>query len=1150
MFYRFNRSRSLKTRAKQIDKLRRKSRWDWDANQRPFFNAKHVRCASHFGGPKYNPPKLDAEGKKSARAFGEEDGFELTEGEKKWKENMERMRKRIEQDPYEAVFGKRFPPFWSPSLSPLLRWTGEELGLKADIPAAVKKPAPACPKKTPEPVKSDVSTKRDRDLDTDTPNGQLTNYSYSASTAWDSRTNKTRGQEWDSVSGETKNWVYDPITNRRIQIQKTPSESANPVIKSQSEALSSSVESVLKSTIEQRSSSAQQGSRKPIGVPTATAEDVDKTSVYFPSLLNTSVAARPAKTSAITKSPESDLDLLTAEDIRASMRVRQDRAHYSTRSNTSSSAALQPALHRMPAKEAPELDDFDDSAAHESTGDSIQSSHVPRDWDKQAELLQTNRVLRSRGRMDDDHARLPADNDASYKPEEYKPPTVYMHGRKVEENGRSIDEHERTPADNDPTLNRFARFEPPTVFMDGRKVEENGRKIELDELARTPYDNDPTMDKSDTKFKPPTVYMNGRKVEENGREIGHEYQPRTPCDNDPTMESDTKLKPPTVYGGKTKSSIPAYDPTADKQSRYQRKVLELKRELDLSYEQSTINSEMHAERIRELERALQSARTKDAAKATGPEHIQAEGDFDIANIAKFAKGSAKWYKQPTSQPATSTQSTQHTLKSESEAASTRTPQIGTRDNVVQDLLIKSERENGITYREATEKDTKDLLKEMAEKDRQISESRAGRNPFTDHSSIKVDKEMASAKYKNKPDDTTQLLADYAEKNRQICESQAGRKPFPNPLITKVDKEMAEKYKHKSEDTTKLLADYAERDRQIGESRAGRNPFPDPLSARVDKEMAEKYKFQPEDTAKLLDADAQREKDWAEYVAKKKPDATKPIDQSKINAESWNVQWTEPPVYKVLAYDSGNDMFSTATTSSNFTSHESPISIQDALSQLYQPARFVPHFAELQKEGYQVIFGTKDLLLFKKREDIKPSLVDHGLVKPSETRSQPITSLVEPISHKGPAVNPIDGTSATASKITPSYVSPGCPNHWSSTATKTESTDSSVLESVHDLKKAFEAKRGSRVHREERVFSGRKRGERQRSELTAEEIELLRKFKGGENGWASRLRWALGVGVGASAVAYGVGAAVEKKEMRDRERWEDVLEGSKYGRKSS
>jgi len=114
-----------------------------------------------------------------------------------------------------------------------------------------------------------------------------------------------------------------------------------------------------------------------------------------------------------------------------------------------------------------------------------------------------------------------------------------------------------------------------------------------------------------------------------------------------------------------------------------------------------------------------------------------------------------------------------------------------------------------------------------------------------------------------------------------------------------------------------------------------------------------------------------------------------------------IEWEHPPLYKVLAYDSGNDKFSTATTTTPAFSGatvETPISIPQALSQLYQPARFVPHFAELQQEGFQVIHGTRDLLVFKKvkiandtssakeadaASSGQASLVDHGLIKPKE-----------------------------------------------------------------------------------------------------------------------------------------------------------------------
>lgn len=1077
MFYRFNRYRSLKTRAKQIDKLRRQSRWDWDAAQRPFFNAKHVRCASHFGSPKYHPRKLDGDDNRGRRpVFAEEDSSKLTEGEKMWEKEMERLRTRIERDPYETVFGKRFQPFWGPLLNPLLRWTGEETGHKTDTPTGNKTNSTGS-SKAPEPAKVEMpikNEKKDRDLDADTPNGQLTNYSYTASTAWDSNTNKTRRQEWDSTSGMTKSFEYDPITNRMRQVEMSPSSSTAPS--------SSKVKS--ESSTSKPMPICQRRSRMPIKVPTTNVDDVNKTAVYFPSLLNTTIAASPAKTSAITKAPESNIELLTAEDIRASMRNRQDQAHNSI--SPSSAGKLQPAVQRMQTKELPEVDELDDSAAHESTGDGIQYNNVPRDWEQQSDLLQTNRILRT---------------------------------RPVANSGLG-EEQKRTPADSDPTLDRFARFKPPTVFPKGREVEDNGHKIENDQLTRTPFDNDHTLVREGSNFKPPTVFKNRCKAEENGHKVNEDTsRPRSP------RESDHKKTRLDQVGDAT---------TADEQSKYQRKIKELKRQLDLSYEQSLINSEMHVERIRELERALQNARDNAASTVKGAEHTQGEGDFDIS-VSKYAKDGSRWYKMPAHQPKAKLESD---VRTADQPNSTQSVSAVSRDPVVKNALARTEKQHGITYNGATKKDTAELMKEMAEKDRQIRESRAGRNPFPDPHLIKVDKEM-SEKHKHKPQATTQLLADYAEKDRQIHEISAGRNPFPDPNLTKVDKEMVKKTARESEDTKQLLADYAEQDRQIRESRAGRNPFPDPLSIEVDKEMAEKYKIKPEDTKKLLEADAKREKEWENYVAKKKLSGIPAGIESTSRAAVQDIRWAEPPVYKVLAYDSGNDLFSIATTSSNFTTHETPISIQDSLSQLYQPARFVPHFADLQKEGYHVIYGTKDLLLFRKRHEVKPMAADQGFSKYNDTPAEPMTSLTEPIS----------SNSGGASAVAPSYVSPGCPNHKDLAPVKAEHVTESVRNTLHDSKKLNEAKQNPRVHREERVFSGRKKGGRHRSELTAEEIKLLRTLKGNDSGWASRLRWALSVGIGASAVAYGVGVAVEKKEARDREHWEDILE-SRYKRRSS
>ena len=64
---------------------------------------------------------------------------------------MEAMRKRIEKDPYEAIFGKRFEPFWSPLVP---SWMREEMGLQG-WPKQKETPKSAAPEPQPEPMKTD-----------------------------------------------------------------------------------------------------------------------------------------------------------------------------------------------------------------------------------------------------------------------------------------------------------------------------------------------------------------------------------------------------------------------------------------------------------------------------------------------------------------------------------------------------------------------------------------------------------------------------------------------------------------------------------------------------------------------------------------------------------------------------------------------------------------------------------------------------------------------------------------------------------------------------------------------------------------------------------------------------------------------------------
>jgi hypothetical protein len=101
----------------------------------------------------------------------------------------------------------------------------------------------------------------------------------------------------------------------------------------------------------------------------------------------------------------------------------------------------------------------------------------------------------------------------------------------------------------------------------------------------------------------------------------------------------------------------------------------------------------------------------------------------------------------------------------------------------------------------------------------------------------------------------------------------------------------------------------------------------------------------------------------------------------------DMTWAEPALYKVLAYDSKSDFLTMTTTSSNFSESDAPLSIPQAISQLTQIARFLPHLASLQNGGFQITHAAKDYLILRKM---------HANAEPKTPQY-------------GGGINPVDGT---------------------------------------------------------------------------------------------------------------------------------------------
>ena len=99
------------------------------------------------------------------------------------------------------------------------------------------------------------------------------------------------------------------------------------------------------------------------------------------------------------------------------------------------------------------------------------------------------------------------------------------------------------------------------------------------------------------------------------------------------------------------------------------------------------------------------------------------------------------------------------------------------------------------------------------------------------------------------------------------------------------------------------------------------------------------------------------------------------DQTAAFAPNPASPMTTPAAYKVLAYDSSTLQVTTATTTSSLAAAvsgggdpEAPQNPTEVLARLNNPAKFMPYFQNLEEQGYEIVSGGGDILVFKKVRD--------------------------------------------------------------------------------------------------------------------------------------------------------------------------------------
>lgn len=193
---------------------------------------------------------------------------------------------------------------------------------------------------------------------------------------------------------------------------------------------------------------------------------------------------------------------------------------------------------------------------------------------------------------------------------------------------------------------------------------------------------------------------------------------------------------------------------------------------------------------------------------------------------------------------------------------------------------------------------------------------------------------------------------------------------------------------------------------------------------------------------------------------------------------------EPTLYKILAYDPTMQSVSTAETTSIVEDASNPLTPADVLLRLSNPAKFFPHFQPLQSQGYEIVSGSGDVLVFRK---VRPA-ASAGTVATRE-------KTVETTDEKGwgKFVNPIDGMQGTASPVatTGNFASPtGFVNH--------------------DLPRGSDPpfKSNIDVRREEPVFSGKSNWEKESKQKAKKKGKAKRVLISAV--WVASLGYAAGV----------------------------------------
>ena len=119
---------------------------------------------------------------------------------------------------------------------------------------------------------------------------------------------------------------------------------------------------------------------------------------------------------------------------------------------------------------------------------------------------------------------------------------------------------------------------------------------------------------------------------------------------------------------------------------------------------------------------------------------------------------------------------------------------------------------------------------------------------------------------------------------------------------------------------------------------------------------------------------------------------------------------EPTTYKILAYDPTMQIINTAETTSVVADTAAALTPAEVLLRLSNPAKFFPHFAPLQAQGFEIVSGSGDVLIFRKVHEAVTNAPPAMPVPTPNDESRAAPPFSPPQRASAPStVNPIDMT---------------------------------------------------------------------------------------------------------------------------------------------